>query len=86
MKPIFSGSARLKENSRVLQYQDRAVRCLNPQRSCCKMARQDLVFAYILVREEPVGRLRVCPILERCGQRFPWPFTQSGKHSSQPPI
>jgi hypothetical protein len=75
-----------REFGRVLQHQDRAIRRADPKGRSCEVTGQDIVFADIFIREEPVGRFRIRPILERRGQGFPRPLTQGGKHRSQPPV
>ena len=50
------------------------------------MALKDLVFADIPVGEEPVSRLGVRPVLERRGQRFPWPLPESFEQCPKPPV
>lgn len=50
------------------------------------MALEDLVFTDIPVGKEAVGSLGVRPVLERRGQRFPWPLPKSLKHCSEAPV
>ncbi len=69
------------ELGRVLEYQDWAVCRLKPQRRSREMARQVLVFADICVREEPIGRFRVRPVLNGCRKGFPRRFSQCRQHN-----
>ena len=47
--------------------------------ACAEMSRK-LVSALYAIYDFQSNRPK------RCGQGFPWPFTQSGEHSSQSPI
>ena len=67
----------------VLQDEDRTFGCLNAQGGCCKMPFQDLVFAHVLVREEPVGGLSIRPVLKSRRQRLPRALFKCFKHRSK---
>ena len=74
------------ELCRVLQDQDRAISGPDPQASGRKMALEDLVLTDILVGEEPIGGLRVGPVLKRRGQRRPRSFTYRLQNRPEPAV
>ncbi len=56
------------ELRRVLQHQNRAVRCAETFCRRLKVAAQDIGFIDTIVREKPICGLGTCPILTREGQ------------------
>ena len=63
------------ELRRVLQQQNGAITGVKPRARRSEVAAQDIAFLHFRVREEPVGRLGVRPVLECKGKgrkRIEW--------------
>lgn len=83
---LFRRGAFEVEFRSVLQDQHGTIGGPDAQGGGGEMPLEDFVFADTSVGEEPVSRLGVRPVLERRGQRFPWPLPESFEHCPKPPV